>query len=573
MNTLCQQHAFFLNADGRALSATLFLPTTHGQENRALLGGVLFVPPFAEERKGALPVFVKTARALAERGIAALLFDFSGCGDSEGDFDGHPPSAFEADCAAAWAWLADAIPATPRAILGLRCGAMLASRLAACQPDAAACVQWAPVTGPDFIRQLLQRRMVNDMVAYGKAQESRAELEARLRRGETVDLDGYPISGAFHAWLDGLSVLPDMPAAVPCPTLIASGGHDTKTAAACASAPEHTETLALRYPPFWNTIGHVDLTALVTETVAWLEQRLQSNAQTAGRATRPTPLPPRAASAELVSLGQDGSTVRAIFDMPEGTPRAGALFLHGWSGDRTGPHRLFTRYARQLTRQGMLCLRPDFIGRGLSDGDAADASIARMAENAQAALAALRGRLPPDAPVTVIAICSGCKVAITLAADAPGIDRLMLWSAESMGGLRSSATGLRKTLNTLATYARKLCRPETWKKLISGKVQTGMVTKALVKHETRSPEEAAWEDGVLKRFRAFNNPALFVFGGSDPDAPGSSRAYAHFCKRNGIPHTAHTIPHAGHSYYGEAWTQDLFATSSGFLGHGKGNRS
>ena len=548
MRNACQQHAFFLDADGRALSATLFLPTDHGRDARALCGSVLFVPPFVEERKGALPAFKEIARALAERGIASLLFDFSGCGDSEGDFDQQPPSAFEADCAAAWTWLADTFPATPRAILGLRCGAILASRLT----DAAACVQWAPVTGPDFLRQLLQRRMVNDMVAYGKAQEGRAELAARLQCGETVDLDGYPVSGAFHAWLNDLNV-----SATPCPTLVASGGHDTKTAV----ASENTETLALRYPPFWNTIGHVDLTALIAETVAWLAQRFQSN----NHASQIHSLPARSASAELVSLGQGGATVRAVFDTPDGTPRAGALFLHGWSGDRTGPHRLFTRYARHFTQQGCLCLRPDFIGRGLSDGAASDASIARMAENAKAALEALRGRLPPGAPVTVIAICSGCKVAVTLAADCPGIDRLMLWSAESMGGLRSSATGLRKTLNTLATYARKLCRPETWKKLISGKVQTGMVTKALVKHETRSPEEAAWEDGVLKRFRAFRHPVLFVFGGSDPDAPGSSRAYASYCKRNGIPHMSHTIPHAGHSYYGEAWTRELFDTSSCFL--------
>ena len=549
MSTPCQQHAFFLNSDGRARSATLFLPTDH-----ALCGCVLFVPPFAEERKGALPVFVKTARALAERGIASLFFDFSGCGDSEGDFDSQPPAAFESDCTAAWAWLADAFPATPRAILGLRCGAMLAARRLS---DAAACVQWAPVTGPDFLRQLLQRRMVNDMVAYGKAKEGRAELEARLQRGETVDLDGYPVSGAFYTWLNGLNI----PAPVPCPTLTTSGGHDTKTAAACAAVSKDATTSALRYPPFWNTVGHVDLTALITETVSWLAQRLPPTPR-----THPLPaLPGCSASAECVSLGQADRTVRAILDIPDGTPRAGALFLHGWSGDRTGPHRLFTRYARQLAQQGYLCLRPDFIGRGLSDGESSDASIALMAENAKTALEALRDRLPPDAPITVIAICSGCKVAVTLASGHPGIDRLVLWSAESMGGLRSSATGLRKTLNTLATYAHKLSRPETWKKLISGKVQTGMVTKALVKHETRTPEEAAWEDDVLKRFRAFRHPVLFVFGGSDSDAPGSSHAYAHYCKRNNIPHTMHTIPHAGHSYYGEAWTRELLDTSSAFL--------
>ena len=131
--------------------------------------------------------------------------------------------------------------------------------------------------------------------------------------------------------------------------------------------------------------------------------------------------------------------------------------------------------------------------------------------------------------------------------------------------LRSAATGLRKTLQALATYARKLSRPETWKKILRGHVQTGMVTKALTRHETRSAAEAAAEDQTLKRFRSFRGPLLFVFGGSDPDAPGSSQAYARYCAAHRIPHEIHTIPHAGHSYYGEAWTRDLFALSERFL--------
>ena len=543
------QHAFFLNVNGRALSATCFLPAT-------VRGALLFVPPFVEERKGALPVFVQTARALGEQNIASLFFDFSGCGDSEGAFEEMPPEFFEADCEAAWSWLGQTFPAAPRASLGVRSGALLASRLASRHPETAALALWAPAAGPDVIRQLLQRRMVNDMVAYGKAREGRAELESLLRRGETVDLDGYPVSGAFYAWLQEL-----VPRPSGAPLCVSSGGHDAKTAAACAARAGETTLLSLRYPPFWNTVGHVDLTALIGETTAWLAERLDGTPQAAPALQ---PLAAAAPFGAFMSLGP-AAEIRAAVDTPEGTPRAGALFLHGWSGDRTGPHRLFTRFARQLAQRGTLCLRPDFFGRGLSGGAAAETSIARMAEDAQAALDALRRRLPPGAPVVVIAICSGCKVAVTLASKNPDVAKLLLWSAESMGGLRSSATGARKTVNMLVTYARKLTRPETWKKILSGKVQAGLVTHALVKQETRSAAEAAWENSVLERFRAYRNPVRFVFGGSDPDAPGSSRAYARYCRRNGIPHAAHTIAHAGHSYYGEAWTRELFDVSHAFL--------
>ena len=544
------QHAFFLTADGRALSATCIVPAR-------VCGSALLLQPFAEERKGTLPVFVQTARALADANIATLLFDFSGCGDSEGDFETTPPERFERECEAALAWLAGTFPSVPRAVLGVRTGALLASRLAAKHPDVAALILWSPVTGSDFIRQLLQRRMVNDMVAYGKARESRAALEARLKNGETIDIDGYAFSGPFYAWLQTLTA---QPAAVPA--LFVSGGHDEKTLDSCMPSSAEAARSALRYPPFWNTVGHVDLTALVNDTVSWLASRLSRETLHPVALSALSPVSP---FAELATIGEPPKRIRAIWEKPASAPSAGALFLHGWSGDRTGPHRLFARFARQLSSNGFLCLRPDFHGRGLSDGAASEASIARMTENAQTALDALRKRLPPGAPITVIAICSACKVAISLAAANPDLDRLLLWSAESMGSLRSAATGLRKTVSALTTYARKLLRPETWKKILSGKVQTGMVTQALVKHETRSADEAKREDTVLRLFRSFRSPILFVFGGSDPDSPGSSRAYADYCRSYKIPHTLHTVAHAGHSYYSEAWTRELIDVSQDFV--------
>ncbi|HPC49473.1 MAG TPA: alpha/beta hydrolase [Kiritimatiellia bacterium] len=549
---MCGQQPFFLFSPGRALSATRFVPET-------LRGAVLFVPPFYEERKGALPAFTRTARALAEHQIASLLFDFSGCGDSAGDFGNTDPEWMEEDAETALTWLRNALPGLPVALLGLRTGAVLAARLAARHPESALLVGWSPTDGPTFIRQLLQRRMVNDMTAYGKARESRAALEERLRHGDAVDLDGYVMTGAFHAWLQCL-----LPPALRIPVRLFSGGHDPAASRTFAAQAVHAECSELRFPPFWNTVGQVDLTALTDETVACLSACLSGPTRPAKSFPALADCPDSTAEAACLTLPVSPK-VRAMLDLPRGTPRAGALFLHGWSGDRTGPHRLFTRFGRLLAAQGTLCLRPDFAGRGLSGGRPEEASIAGMAEGAQAALAALRGRLPPGTPISVVAICSGCKVAITLAAGNPDLANLLLWSPESMGSLRSGATGWRKTRAALLAYARKLTRPETWRKILTGRVRTDLVTRALVRHATRSAEEAVREDATLARFRAFRNPLLLVFGGSDPDAPGSRTAYTRYCRTNAIPCRTHTIPHAGHSYYGEAWTQELFEVSLAFL--------
>lgn len=165
----------------------------------------------------------------------------------------------------------------------------------------------------------------------------------------------------------------------------------------------------------------------------------------------------------------------------------------------------------------------------------------------------------------VAAICSGCKVAISVAAAEPDIAALALWSPESMGALRAAATGRRRSWGALKTYAIKLTRRETWVKLATGRVRTDMIRNALVRHETRSAREAAEEDRILERFRGYAGRIRFIFGGSDPDAPGSSAAYAAFCTRHGIRHDVYTVPCAGHSFYGLSWEADALDRADAFV--------
>jgi esterase/lipase len=69
------------NEKGERMLGILTLP-----EGKGKFPAVIFVHGFAKtksERK-----FVELARKLAENGIASLRFDFSGCGDSEGKFEG-----------------------------------------------------------------------------------------------------------------------------------------------------------------------------------------------------------------------------------------------------------------------------------------------------------------------------------------------------------------------------------------------------------------------------------------------------------------------------------------------------
>jgi pimeloyl-ACP methyl ester carboxylesterase len=214
---------------------------------------------------------------------------------------------------------------------------------------------------------------------------------------------------------------------------------------------------------------------------------------------------------------------------------------------------------------GVGSLRVDFRGRGASGGPTAECGIATMTEDALAGLAFVRSSFPGRRAV-VLGICSGAKVAIGTTVADNQIAGLALWSAEALGDLREGSTNTRKTASALATYARKLARPATWKKLLTGKVDTKSVRNAVLSHETRSEEEAIRENDILQHFRGFRKPVLFVYGGNDPDTELAGRNYAQFCRDNKIPHQSHVIPEANHSFYSLDWERQVLDLTCQWLG-------
>jgi putative redox protein len=84
---------------GPTLAATLELPDAEPR------GAALFAHCFTCTRHSRAAVAV--SRELSDRGIACLRFDFTGLGDSEGDFGADSFPANVADVTAATAWLVD----------------------------------------------------------------------------------------------------------------------------------------------------------------------------------------------------------------------------------------------------------------------------------------------------------------------------------------------------------------------------------------------------------------------------------------------------------------------------------
>lgn len=186
---------FIDGARGRILVVARFPRASSGQ-------AVLIVPPFAEEMNKSRRAIALLADALAARGIATLLPDLGGTGDSAGEFADADWDAWRRDVAAAAGW-ADAEGWPVHAVLGIRLGCVLAAEAVSRMPrPVSRTVFWAPVQdGQTYLTQFLRLRVAATMVSDGPA-ETTAILRSRLLAGEVVQVAGYALGPRLARQLD-----------------------------------------------------------------------------------------------------------------------------------------------------------------------------------------------------------------------------------------------------------------------------------------------------------------------------------------------------------------------------------
>lgn len=333
----------------------------------------------------------------------------------------------------------------------------------------------------------------------------------------------------------------------------------------------------------------------------------------------------------------DGQRLVGMWHEPQGATQRDTvvIMLHGWSGYRTGPHQMLTRAARIFAAAGYGVLRFDFAGRGDSEGDAEAATLATMAEDTRAAIAWCRersgthcsgaprngasrdgsGRLSDNeqasgneqaavgwraaSRLVLLGLCSGCEVAFATATEA-GVSGLALWSAPVFAAVQSDERVARKRAHHLKQYARKLLRPATYAKLLTGRLDTASIGRAMAgggggesknveaQSETRSEGRseaqaeaqveaknaagrlpAGWRAAALKRFEAFRAPLLLVYGTADPTTEEALSWY--HAQSRAAPQTSlqtHLVAGANHSYYGLAWEREVVDVTLQWLSRG-----
>ena len=153
----------------------------------------LIVPPFAEEMNKTRPMFTMVARGLAARGVATILPDLFGTGDSAGEFREGDWQTWQDDLLRAATW-AEAQGYRVDRLLCVRLGCILGATVAARLPaQLKRTVFWQPVLdGERFMTQFLRLRVAASMME--DRQETVGGLRERLRSGETLEVAGYELS-------------------------------------------------------------------------------------------------------------------------------------------------------------------------------------------------------------------------------------------------------------------------------------------------------------------------------------------------------------------------------------------
>lgn len=180
-------HPFFLAGTAGGLFAIYFPEGAEVERRRA----VLHCPAFAEEMNKSRKMVAWQARAFAERGVAAMILDLYGTGDSQGDFGEARWDIWISDLKAGIDWLRG------RGYMqiwlwGLRGGCLLASDVASLpSADITKLIFWQPVLRGDvWLSQFLRLRMVATMMGKDERETERS-LRATLAEGTPLEVAGY----------------------------------------------------------------------------------------------------------------------------------------------------------------------------------------------------------------------------------------------------------------------------------------------------------------------------------------------------------------------------------------------
>ena len=241
--------------------------------------GVVLVPPFAEEMNRSRRMLVLLAEALARCGYHAVLPDFYGTGDSEGEFSEASWHGWLDQLNCCVASMQNEYGVGSYSLVGLRTGALLATdylkQFNAC-PDKL--VLWQPVVdGEVYLKQFLRLRLASSMLA-GEEGENTQALVKSLADGEVVEVAGYALTSKVADGLSSSALKSVVPGRLPetCWVDLTASNEvpppllNRNLVDAWNKSGARVQHLAITGDSFWNSAEVIVNSGLVTQTVNFI---------------------------------------------------------------------------------------------------------------------------------------------------------------------------------------------------------------------------------------------------------------------------------------------------------------
>lgn len=190
---LTQGHNFLLSRPANRADTAA---TPHSNVSTDAL---IVLPPFAEEMNKSRHIISQLMSVLAQKQFNCFMLDNFGTGDSEGDLTDATTNLWRDDLASLIEHLAQAGYSTI-SFVAIRFGALqLFDLLNQVQPalPVKQVVLWQPVFDSKKLWQQFVRVKIAEAMASG-SKVSQAEIEQQIASGDTVEIAGYPVNGAFY---------------------------------------------------------------------------------------------------------------------------------------------------------------------------------------------------------------------------------------------------------------------------------------------------------------------------------------------------------------------------------------
>ena len=419
----------------------------------------------------------RQARALADHGVAVVVPDLTGTGDSAANLEDVSWQGWVDDIVHVVRW-AQGQGAESIVLWGHRMGCLLALDVAQMLGQSLGhLLFWQPVhSGKQHMTQFLRVRMAAALASGGS--ETVSSLQENLLQEQSLEVAGYTLGAGLYQDIANrtLSLLTPPPGTgVSILEVASEAGKPVmpvtqKLLEQWAHQGISCQAQVVEGDPFWMTQELGFAPCLIEQTSALVMSKLGA-AETTGLPTTP-PIASSKGGAKRLAGASSQEETGVVFPCGEcqlagvvhgarEESSVGVLIVVGGPQYRVGSHRQFVHLARHLAARGVPAMRFDYRGMGDSAGDLS--GFEHIGTDISSAIDAFQSECPAVTDIVLWGLCDAATASMFYAPGDPRVTGVILanpWVYSPQGAARAYLKHY---------YLQRLFQPEFWNKVFSGK--------------------------------------------------------------------------------------------------------